>query len=207
MATKKISSVYTELKVRLDKYEKDLAKAQGITTKGAARMQKSINKLSFSQATQSMAKFSRSFTNMQRLFVAGFAGYSVKRVADSFIGVAESFEQMQAKLDILTDGRGALKLKEINEWALSLPISTAEVTQAFVRMTAMGLNPTMDRMKALANVAAVMGDDVLPRLSLQLGQAAAKGKIMQQDINIMGEAGVNVAKYLRDAFGMTVQEL
>ena len=207
MATKKISSVYTELKVRLDKYEADLAKAKKITNRSAGKIQSSLNRISFSSATNSMAKFGRSFLRMRSLFAVGLAGFGIGKIAGSFVEVAESFEQMQAKLDILTAGKGAEKLKEINDWALSLPISTKEVTQAFVRMTAMGLNPTMDRMKALANVAAVMGDDVLPRLSLQLGQAAAKGKIMQQDINIMGEAGINVAKYLRDAFGMTVTEL
>lgn len=61
MAAKKVSSVYTEIRARMDKYEKDLAKARGITTKSTGRMQKRINKLSFDSATKSLQKFIGAF--------------------------------------------------------------------------------------------------------------------------------------------------
>jgi len=48
---------------------------------------------------------------------------------------------------------------------------------------------------------------VLSRLTLQLGQMSAKGKVMAQDLNVMAEAGVNARKYIMDAFGMTVDEI
>jgi len=167
MAAKKISSVYTELRARMDKYERDLRKAKGITEKGADKIQRRLNKISFRGATASMAKFSRSFMRLQALMGAGFIGYGLARVAGSFLEVAASFEQMEVKLDTLTRGRGKETLEAINAWAITMPVNTRAAVDSFVLMQAMGLDPTIEKLQILTDVAAIFGDDVLKRVSLQ----------------------------------------
>ena len=88
-----------------------------------------------------------------------------------------------------------------------MPVNTGKAVAAWVQMKALGLDPTIERLQTLTDVATIFGEDVLSRITLQLGQASAKGKIMAQDLNVMAEAGVNARKYIMDAFGMTVEEI
>ena len=47
MATARVGSVYAEIRARLDKFERDLNKAQGKTIQATSRIQKSLDKISF----------------------------------------------------------------------------------------------------------------------------------------------------------------
>jgi tape measure domain-containing protein len=140
--------------------------------------------------------------------LGGFGlGFGAAQLAGHIEHTAESFEQLEAQLDILYKGRGRQVLEEINAWALDMPVNTQKAVAAWVQMKALGLDPTLDRLQTLTDVATIFGEDVLSRLTLQLGQMSAKGKVMAQDLNVMAEAGVNARKYIMDAFGMTVDEI
>jgi tape measure domain-containing protein len=129
------------------------------------------------------------------------------QLAKEVVRVGSSFENMEMKLEQITGGRGKEKLAELNEWALRMPVDTEQAVQAFIRMSAYGLEPTIKNMTTLSDVAVMMGKEALPRVSLALGQMAARGKISQQELNQLSEVGINATKYLREAFGMTVDEL
>uniref|UniRef100_A0A6M3KLA1 Putative tail tape measure protein n=1 Tax=viral metagenome TaxID=1070528 RepID=A0A6M3KLA1_9ZZZZ len=154
---------------------------------------------------------SRSASNMEgkiRAALLAFVGFqAAKTAAASLWEVAAGFEAMEAQLDIITKGRGKETLEEVNRIALALPVSTTAATAAFTRLSAMGLAPTKKEFLTLIDVASIFGDEVIGRLSLQLGQAQAKGKLMAQDLNIMAEAGINARKYLTDAFQMPLEKL
>lgn len=140
--------------------------------------------------------------------VAGLAGaYGLSRLAQSGITVASSFERMERVLNTLTRGRGTQTLEEINAWALRMPVNTEEAVQAFVRMKAFGLDPNIQSLETLVDVAAVFGDEALPRVSRALGQMQTLGKISAEELNQLSEAGINARKYLTEAFGMSVEEL
>lgn len=128
-------------------------------------------------------------------------------IARSFIGIASSFEQMEKQLDQLTRGKGTETLKELNDWAKTMPVNTQQAVAAFVQMQAFGLNPTLEKMEILTDIATVMGEQALPRVSRALGQMAALGKISGEELNQLSEIGVNGRKILTEAFGMTVEEL
>ena len=140
--------------------------------------------------------------------IGGFGlGFGMASLAGHMEKTAEGFEQLEAKLDILYRGRGKQVLEEINAWALDMPINTQKAVDAWVQMKALGIEPTIERMQVLTDVATIFGDDVLGRIVLQLGQMSAKGKVMTQDLNVLAEAGINARKYIMDEFAMTVDEI
>ena len=128
-------------------------------------------------------------------------GLGLGLTAKGFLDVAASFEAMEIKLDVLTKGKGKETLEELNEWALKMPVNTQEAVGSFTRMMAMGLDPTIDKLATLVDVASIFGDDVLSRVSRQLGQMASSARISAEDLNTIAETGLNVRKYLTEAFG------
>ncbi len=137
----------------------------------------------------------------------GAITFGIQRLTSASVETAASFEQMEVKLNKLTKGEGKKTLDELNQWALDMPVNTQKAVASFTLLKAMGLDPSIKTLQTLTDVASIFGEDTLTRLSLQLGQAAAKGKIMAQDLNIMAEAGINARGYLQDAFGMTLEEI
>jgi len=128
---------------------------------------------------------------------AGGAGY----VADKFMDVAASFEQMQLKLNALTNGKGKETLKELNDWAMKMPVNTQKAVNTFSMMKAMGLDPTIESMQTLVDVSVIFGEDAMPRVARALGQMQTLGKLSAEELNQLSEAGINARKYLKKAFG------
>jgi len=139
------------------------------------------------------------------MFTAMSAGGAV--AGTHMVGVAASFEQMELKLNALTKGKGKETLQAINQWALDMPVNTQKAVDAYVTMMAMGLDPTLKKMTTLVDVAAMMGEDALPRVSRALGQMATLGKLSAEELNQLSEVGINARKYLSAAFGGTVEDI
>ena len=134
-------------------------------------------------------------------------GYGIKELAGSFLDVAGSFEQMELKLNAITKGKGAETLESLNQWALDMPVNTRKTVDAFAMMGAMGLDPTIKKMETLVDVSVIFGEDTMPRVARALGQMQTLGKLSAEELNQLAEAGINARQYLKDAFGMGVEEL
>ena len=135
------------------------------------------------------------------------AGVGAGLIARQFLSVASSFEQMEIKLDALTQGRGTQTLEAINDWAKNMPVDTQKAVDTFSTMIATGLDPTLEKMTTLVDVSVLFGEDALPRVSRALGQMASLGKLSSEELNQLAEVGINARKILRDAFGKSVEEL
>lgn len=134
-------------------------------------------------------------------------GYGLGKLATSFLDVADSFEQLEVKLDALTKGRGKETLEDINQWAIDMPINTKEAVNAFAMMMSYGLDPTIHKMGILVDTASIFGEEAMPRIARALGQMQTLGKLSAEELNQLSESGINARKYLTEAFGMTVEEL
>jgi|GEM_PF-3578518 len=145
--------------------------------------------------------------SLRSILTGTAGGLAGNMIGKDFMQTASAFERMEIQLDKITKGHGTAVLDELNQWALDMPVNTQKAVDSFRLLMAMGLNPTIETLETLTDVSAIFGEQTLSRLSLQLGQMSAKGKVMSQDLNIMAEAGINARKYLQDAFGMTVEEL
>lgn len=135
------------------------------------------------------------------------AGVGIVKLAQGFIATADSFEQMELKLDAITKGKGAETLERINQWALDMPVDTRKAVDAFTMMSAMGLDPTIDKMETLVDTASIFGDDAMQRVARALGQMQTLGKLSAEELNQLAEAGINARKYIEEAFGMTAEEV
>ena len=61
---KKVGSIYAEIRAKLDKYEKDLAKAQNIAQQSSSKIQQSINKISFDGVASSARKMTAALASV-----------------------------------------------------------------------------------------------------------------------------------------------
>ena len=128
MAAKKISSVYTELRARLDKYEKDLAKAKGVTNKAATNMQNRVNKLSFDKATASLTKFLGAFSAIYGFKV--FTGFMMQNIE-----LAASWERGLLRTEALirsTGGAAGFSAQELADFATELDKATLFDKRGFI---------------------------------------------------------------------------
>lgn len=157
------------------------------------------------KANKTFGNIRRKVFSLQTAIVTLAGGFGLKLLASSMIDVASSFELMEVKLDTLTRGRGVETLKEINAWALRMPVDTRKAVDAYTKMQAMGLDPTIKKMQTLVDVASIMGNDTLPRVARALGQMATLGKLSAEELNQLSESGINARKYLTAAFGTTVE--
>lgn len=95
-----------------------------------------------------------------RKFVAGVAG----AVAAAFggakiVGTLREFETLKASLKTVTGSAEAAgdAFKLIEDFAATTPFQLQEVVSAFVRLKALGLDPSREALEAYGNVAAAMG--------------------------------------------------
>jgi len=190
-----IGSMVAKITADTTGLKRGMAEARRVTKQGANDISKNVKGIT------------KSFALMKSVMLAAAGGYAIKKIAGSFMEVAESFEAMQVKLDALTRGRGREVLEDINAWAIKMPINTQQAVQAFTTMKAMGLDPTIKSMQTLVDVSSVMGDDALPRISLALGQMRSLEKISAQDLNQLAQVGINARRYIKEAFGMGYEEV
>lgn len=134
-------------------------------------------------------------------------GYGVTAFAKSIIDTASSFEQLELKLDTISKGKGKETLALIDAAVKDMPVDVAKATESWVMMGAMGLTPTVDKLRTLVDVSAVLGEETMPRVARALGQMASLGKVSAEELNQLSEVGINARKYLAEGFGMTVEEL
>ena len=140
--------------------------------------------------------------------IAGvFIGLGMRSLIKGTLETAASFEQLERKLNVLTKGKGKQTLEELNEWALTMPINTKGAIDVFSQMIAYGLNPTIAKMQTLVDVSTIFGEQSVPRIARALGQMQSLGKISQEEINQLSEVGINAAKYIREAWGKSVEQI
>ncbi len=163
-----------------------------------------VNKsaLSMEKATAASQKFA------QGLAVVGSAialagGFAIKSAAE--------FEQNRISFDTMLGSaeKGKAMLRSLSEFARKTPFTLPEVVTGARQLLAYGISaekiiPTFN---ALGNIAAGVGKDKLPFLTLAFGQVATKGKLAGQELRQFTEAGVPLLQVLAKNMGKTTQEI
>ena len=162
---------------------------------------------SLKRIDSNIGKVNNKIFSMKAALVSAGVGLILKKIAGSGLETASSFEQLELKLNALTKGKGAETLERINKWALDMPVDTKKAVDTFAMMQAFGLDPTIDKMETLVDVATLFGEDAMPRIARALGQMAALGKVSAEELNQLSEVGINARQILKDTFGLTVEEL
>ena len=144
--------------------------------------------------------------------VGGFiAGLGLLGVSKSIVQMASDFEQLQIRLNQTMGGAaaGQQAFDWIKQFAKDTPYEVKNVTDAFMRMRAYGIDPMNGSMKSVADAAAKLGGgyETLDGLSRGLGQAWAKQKLQGEEIMQLVERGVPVWDMLAKVTGKTTQEV
>jgi hypothetical protein len=180
----------SEMQVALtlrDQFTKDLSKAQG-------------------QIRSFTAKVSASFTKVTRLpqllAVTGF-GFLTKSLIDAAASIELFNVQLEATIGTAEEADKALTA--IREFAKESPLETEDVVQSYVRLRAVGIDPTIQQMETFGGVAVLfnrkMADisealisgekEVLRRLGVEIDRTGAKAIISSG--NVRREVGKDMA--------------
>ena len=151
------------------------------------------------------------------LLAGAAAAYGFKK---AFVDTAAEFERYQIMLNKLQGGPegGAKAMDWIKQFTQDTPYSVDEVTNAFVKLKAFGLDPMNGTMQAIADQAAMMGGtaETVDGIALAFGQAWTKGKLQGEEALQLLERGVPVWDYLVQAskelgqnngFGYSAQQI
>lgn len=142
--------------------------------------------------------------------IAG-AGIALAGVGVASIKAAGDFEQTQiAFTTMLGSGEAAKKmLSELADFARRTPFTLTGIEEQSKKLLAYGIdaNNLMDDIKSLGDIAAGVGTDKLPNLTLAFGQVSAAGKLRGQEIRQFTEAGVPILQALADTMGKTTAEI
>ncbi|XDF79524.1 tape measure protein [Aliivibrio fischeri] len=121
----------------------------------------------------------------------------------TFVKTAAEFEKYQIMLNNLQGSPegGAAAMDWIEEFTQSTPFAVNEVTEAFVKLKAFGLDPMDGSMQSIVDQAAKMGGtaESVEGIALALGQAWTKGKLQGEEALQLLERGVPVWDYLIEA--------
>jgi tape measure domain-containing protein len=144
--------------------------------------------------------------------VAALVGLNTaSNIAADIVKTGAAFETLEARLSSLLGSSEAAKtaMGNIKELAITTPFEVSALADSFVKLTAFGLQPSMEQMRAMADTAATLGGgtEALAGVTLALGQAWAKGKLQGDEILQMAERGVPVWDVLSQATGKNTVEL
>ncbi len=160
------------------------------------------------RASGSLGRLSRRFAG---LVAASVGLYSIKRGIESILTNGDKFERLRVQLEAIMGSmaEGERALAWIKEFTRNTPFQLEDVSEAFVRLKAFGLDPMDGSMQAIVDQASKLGGGMerLNGITLAVGQAWAKQKLQGEEILQLVERGVPVWELLEKATGKNVQEL
>src|SRR3990167_9512171 len=145
----------------------------------------------FSGMVSGAGKVFDAIFSVKTLIMGLFAGIIGKGIM-AFINLNAEFEKMKVTMDVLTKGQGEVWFNKLNQWALDMPVSMAEVSKAFITMQAYGLTPTIKMMENMVNVASVLPESgrAITGIARAIGQIQSKGRLEGQELRQLAEWAV-----------------
>ncbi len=134
----------------------------------ATRSEKSTKKASHEMAnyTKEMGKVgsqSRGLSSTLKVLSGGFAALGLGSLASDAMNTFRSFESMSASLKTMTGSTEAASaaFDEIEQFAKTTPYNLEQSVQGFIKLKALGLDPSMKSLESYGNTASAMGKDLM----------------------------------------------
>lgn len=98
-----------------------------------------------------------------RLMGGALAAVGLSSIASDALNTYRSFESMQATLKTMTGSaaNAQVAFAEIQKFASTTPYTLDQSVQGFVKLKALGLDPSMDSLRSYGNTASAMGKDLM----------------------------------------------
>ena len=143
MAVKRLTSLVGSLGLDTARWEAGLSRATKSMDRWARRTRRT------------MRRMKRELFSVQGALQALAGGLVARGVVSTIV----EFEKLEASLRTVTGSATAAKgaFAEINKFAQTTPFQVQEVTSAFIKLKALGLDPSMDALRSYGNTASAMG--------------------------------------------------
>lgn len=127
----------------------------------------SIAKQKISAFTHSVNRTFRSIISLPSIII----GSGIAIMAKNFITAAEKIEVFERQLLAVskTSEEAKTNLDAIREFARVTPLETEDVVKAYIRLRAVGIDPTMEQMKTLGGVALLFNTNMEDMLNSFIG--------------------------------------
>lgn len=111
------------------------------------------------KANKKFSKTEKGLGGLKKAAIGVAAGFSAMSAATKLIEVAREFDVINASLVTMTGSTEAAQeaFGQIQEFAKTTPYDLAQVANAFVKLKAMGLDPSEEALTSYGNTAAAMG--------------------------------------------------
>jgi hypothetical protein len=128
--------------------------------------------------------------------IGGLAiGGALAAMAKHVFNATAEFQKLQSQLVTVT-GSAALAgqaFKDIEQFATETPFQLAEVVQAFTKMKAMGLDPSMESLRAWGDLASANGKNILDTVQAVANATMGEAEMLKQYGIKMMQAGNRVS--------------
>lgn len=167
------------------------------------------------QTTREMDKLGSRIKRLAATAAGSIAAFfGVQQAIRGITAVARTGGEMEILEKRLESIMGSLESGQqatawIKEFTRDTPFQLQEVTEAFIRAKAFGMDPMNGTMQAIADQASQLGGDMetLNGITTALGQAYAKQKLQAEEVLQLVERGVPAWDLLAEATGKNVQQL
>lgn len=199
------------LEIEITALDRTRGRLQGVV-KGLDRIDVKASKLSeaFKRFEGTLLSATKRVAKLGAVLGATLSG-ALTGLGYSMVRTNAQFEKFQITLTTLykDSAKARQVLDSIMDFAAKTPFEIDQLTQAWVQMKAMGLEPNLDMLRAIGDTVAALGgtQDVFEGIVRALGQMQAKGKVSAEELMQLAERGVPVYDILQEKLGLTKDQL
>ncbi len=149
--------------------------------------------------------------SLKTAFVGLLAILGLRQLVGSLIRTSAEFEKMETQLMSLQGSMvaGQDAMKFIQDFAEKTPLQLQDVTHAFIKMRAFGMDPMDGSMQAIVDQTAKLGGGQreLGMIVLAVGQMWTEQKVRGQEVRQLMQQAVPVWQLLAKGMGKNVEEI
>lgn len=195
------------------------SRAEAAAVKAAAATQNlaAAQKKAADAASDAAKKNDRTKASLDGIKTAASLAFAALAAGAAAVGMssvkaAGKMEQLEIAFTTMLGSADKAKtmLNELQDFAQATPFDLESVTNGSRRLLAMGFaaEQIIPVMTAVGDAASGLGlqADGIDRITLAMGQMAAKGKVSAEEIRQLAEAGIPAWKFISDSLGITIPE-
>lgn len=196
---------------------KSRAEAAAVKAASATQNLAAAQKKAADAASDTAKKNDRTKASLDGIKTAASLAFAALAAGAAAVGMssvkaAGKMEQLEIAFTTMLGSADKAKtmLNELQDFAQATPFDLESVTNGSRRLLAMGFaaEQIIPVMTAVGDAASGLGlqADGIDRITLAMGQMAAKGKVSAEEIRQLAEAGIPAWKFISDSLGITIPE-
>lgn len=181
------------------------ARRAGVAIKSLHRKTVALGKRGFSQIVAGSRKMARGVGIATGIMISAYGGAAL--AAGQLVGTASDFEKFQTILET-TEGsakKAEIAMKWVSDFAVKTPYELDQVTDAFVKMRAYGLDPTNGLLKTLGDTSAAMGKPLIQAVEAVADSVTGENERLKEFGIKASKAGQKITYAYTNAAGKAVE--